>query len=205
MKEMWDNRYRADGYAYGTAPNVFFKTALEKYAVGGRLLLPAEGEGRNAVYAAQQGLEVSAFDISTAGREKARQLAADRGVSIDYRVGDFLEMDFADASFDATALIYAHFPPHLLPTYHRKIVRLLKPGGLVILEGFSESNLPLREANPQVGGPNKIELLFSVAKIERDFPDFDVLELGEVETVLHEGEFHKGAARVVRFVGRKKS
>lgn len=200
---MWNERYRSAEYAYGTAPNVFFKAALDRYGVNGRLLLPAEGEGRNAVYAAQQGLAVTAFDISEEGRKKAMQLAADREVHIDYRVGDFLTMDFTDERFDAAALIYAHFPPELLTKYHRKIARLVKPGGLIILEGFSESNLPLRAKNPKVGGPNKRELLFTVEKIQRDFSDFAPLQLEEVETVLAEGDFHQGIARVVRFVGKK--
>ncbi|MCZ4408882.1 methyltransferase domain-containing protein [Cryomorphaceae bacterium 1068] len=203
MKEMWDNRYSAATYAYGKAPNDFFKTSLEKYRPKGRILMPAEGEGRNGVYAAKLGLEVTAFDISVEGRNKALQLAQAEKVSIDYLVGDFMEMDFPDNHFDAAALIYAHFPRHLLSEYHKTIARLMEPNGLVILEGFSKSNLPLREKNPGIGGPAKKEMLFSEESIIRDFPNFEVLELAEVETDLSEGEYHNGIAKVIRFVGRK--
>jgi ubiquinone/menaquinone biosynthesis C-methylase UbiE len=99
-------------------------------------------------------LEVSAFDISVEGENKALQLAQAENVSIDYHVGDFLKMDFPENHFDAAALIYAHFPLHFLADYHRRIARLIKPHGLVILEGFSKNNLPLRAKNPGIGGPD---------------------------------------------------
>ena len=201
---MWDNRYRDATYAYGKAPNDFFKSSVEKYQPEGIILMPAEGEGRNAVYAAKAGLEVYAFDISVEGRNKALQLAREEHVSIDYQVGDFQKMDFPEDHFDAAALIYAHLPLHLLADYHKIIARLIKPHGLVILEGFSKNNLPLREKNPGIGGPDKIEMLFSEESIIRDFPNFEVLELAEVETELSEGEYHNGIAKVIRFVGKKK-
>jgi SAM-dependent methyltransferase len=205
MKEMWDNRYRDATYAYGKAPNDFFKSSLEKYQPKGRILMPAEGEGRNAVYAAKVGLEVTAFDISAEGRNKALQLAQAENVGINYQVGDFLKMDFPENHFDAAALIYAHFPPHLLSDYHQRIARLLKPQGLIILEGFSKNNLPLRERNPDIGGPDKAEMLFSEESITHDFPNFEILELAEVETELSEGDYHNGIAKVIRFVGKKKA
>lgn len=203
MKEMWDQRYRADEYAYGTAPNVFFKTSVEKYTLGAQLLLAAEGEGRNAVFAAKKGFEVTAFDISEEGKKKALQLAETEKVSFRYEVGNFLDMDFADKSFDAAALIYAHFPPDILSIYHRRIAALIKPDGLIILEGYSKNNLPLREKNPNIGGPNKLEMLFSVDRIKKDFSEFEILELEEVETELKEGSYHNGVAKVIRFVGKK--
>lgn len=171
MKAMWNERYSAPEYAYGTEGNAFFKASLEKYQPQGKILLPAEGEGRNAVYAAKKGLEVTAFDISEAGRQKALQLAQIENVEISYEVGDFLKMDFAENSFDVSALIYAHFPSHLLGVYHQRIAGLLKAEGLLILEGFSKNHLPLRKANPKVGGPDKIEMLFSVERIREDFSD----------------------------------
>lgn len=205
MKEMWEQRYGAEGYAYGTEPNVFFKSTLEKYAPSGHFLFPAEGEGRNAVYAAGQGLRVTACDLSEQGRSKALKLAEQRSVSLRYELGDFAHITFEEAPFDGAVLIFAHFPEGLRSSFHRKISDLVHPGGLVILEGFSQSNLPLREANPRVGGPNKLEMLFTPEAIRSEFPDFEALELAEVETELSEGEFHVGLARVVRFVGRKTS
>jgi hypothetical protein len=203
MKQMWDNRYAAEPYAYGTEPNVFLKEKLAQYALSGKLLMPAEGEGRNAVYAASQNIAVFAFDISEKGRAKAIKLANEHQVEINYNVGDFLKMDYIDNSFDGAALIYAHFPLPLLSVYHQKISHLIKPGGLVILEGFSKNNLPLREANPDVGGPNNVEMLFSKNSILDDFPNFEVLELEEATVDLKEGLYHNGKAKVIRFVGRK--
>lgn len=204
MKEMWDERYRALTYAYGTEANVYFASSLEKYQVKGSILLAAEGEGRNAVFAAKFGLETHAFDISEEGKNKALQLAAKNEVSIDYQVGDFLSMDYELNSFDAAALIYAHFPRPLLSVYHQRIATLLKPGGLIILEGFSKNNLELRNANPKIGGPDKIEMLFSTESIQADFPNFEIFALKEEMVELQEGLYHNGLGKVIRFVGRKK-
>ncbi len=205
MKEMWNERYGAESYAYGTEPNTFFAETLANYKLAGNLLLPAEGEGRNAVFAAKKGLSVTAFDISEAGKTKALALASANNVSITYEVGDFLKMDFTTSSFDSGALIYAHFPPSLLSIYHQRIVELLKPNGILILEGFSTNNLPYREANPKIGGPDKIEMLFSVEKIKNEFPNLEILQLEEVEVELNEGLYHQGKGKVIRFVGRKKA
>ena len=114
-------------------------------------------------------------------------------------------MNFERSSFDSTALIYAHFPPALLSIYHQRIVALLKPNGLILLEGFSTNNLPYREANPKIGGPDKIEMLFSVEKIKNEFPTLEILQLEEVEVELNEGLYHQGKGKVIRFVGRKKA
>lgn len=201
---MWNERYGAEEFAYGTKPNVFLVETLAKYAPTGSILCAAEGEGRNAVYAATKELNVSAFDISEEGKKKAEKLALKNDVSIDYQVGDFLKMDFKSNSFDAAALIYAHFPPHLLAPYHQRMGSLVKAGGLVILEAFSTNHLKLRTENPKVGGPNKLEMLFSIDKIKEDFPQFEILQLEEVEVELNEGLYHIGTGSVIRFVGRKK-
>lgn len=204
IKEMWDSRYSAEAYAYGTAPNAFFKDAIKKYKLRGKILLPAEGEGRNAVYAAKKGLDVTAFDISKEGKNKALKLAARENVTITYKVGDFLNSDLVDEYFDSAALIFAHFPPPLLSKYHKKISELISPNGMIILEGFSKNHLQFQKENPQVGGPKNIDFLFTTASIQKDFPDFDVMLLEEVEVTLNEGAFHKGIGSVVRFVGRKR-
>ena len=205
MKEFWDDRYSKEDYAYGTSPNLFFKEAIDKYNLKGKILLAAEGEGRNAVYAAQKGLQVFAFDISEEAKKKALRLAKEKAVEIHYEVGDFFELKLLEERFDAAALIYAHLPPNILPAYHQKIGELLKSGGFIILEGFSENNLELRRVNPKIGGPDKIEMLYSIDKIKKDFPTFDIILLEEKEVELKEGAFHDGVARVIRFIGRKKS
>lgn len=204
MTEMWDNRYSTENYAYGIAPNVFFKAVVDNYKLGANMLLPGEGEGRNAVYAAKQGLNVTAYDISVEGKNKALKLAAQENVAITYEIGDLFDLGFADNQFDAAALIFAHFQPALLSKYHQKIADLIKPNGLIFLEGFSKSHLKHSDENPNSGGPKNIEMLFTKESIRQDFPDLEIIQLEEVEVELQEGSFHNGKASVIRFIGRKK-
>lgn len=203
MKEMWNSRYGNSEYAYGIAPNEFFKTIINQQNLTGKILLPAEGEGRNAVYAAKKGLDVFAFDTSIEGKKKAEQLAAKEGVTINYEVGEFFNLNLIKEEFDAAALIYAHFPPSILSKYYQKVGELIKPNGLLILEGFSTNHLEFRAANPKVGGPNKLEMLFSEETIKTNFPNFQIIQLDEVEVELNEGLYHNGIGKVIRFVGRK--
>ncbi len=201
-KTTWNERYSEPEYAYGTQPNVYLKEQLDKLQPG-MILFGAEGEGRNAVYAARQGWTVSAFDISDAGRKKAWQLAEAYGVNVDYRVGQLPELDFLPGQFDAIALIYAHFPAGIRAAYHRLLDTFLKPGGTIVLEAFGKQHLPYRERNPDVGGPRDRESLFSTEDIRQDFPGYEIRQLEEMEVELHEGKYHNGLGSVVRFVGRK--
>lgn len=202
MKAFWDDRYRQEEFAYGEAPNRFFKDQIDKRKPG-TILLPAEGEGRNAVYAAQMGWEVSAFDISSEGEKKAQALAKKHGVSIDYRVGQLADLDYADEQFDVIALVYAHFPPEVRKGFHQLLQQKLKPGGVVILEAFSKNNLAYRHKNPNVGGPPNAEALYTIDDLSGDFANYEFLELAEKEVELNEGLYHNGTAAVVRLVGVK--
>ena len=204
MKEFWDSRYADEEWAYGKEPNVYFKEQLKKIRAG-RLLLPADGEGRNSVHAAREGWEVTAFDLSISGRDKALSLAAEHNVEIDYLVGNLADMDFPEGSFDAMALVFAHFPPHLKLDFHHKLTGYLKPGGTVILEAFSVEHLKYSTANPAAGGPKNPDMLFKKSEINQLFPEFEILELTEEDANLEEGLYHRGLSSVVRFVGRKKS
>ncbi|PPK87652.1 methyltransferase family protein [Neolewinella xylanilytica] len=199
---LWNTRFGEPGYAYGSEPNVFLAAQLQDLPPG-TILFGAEGEGRNAVYAAQRGWSVSAFDISAAGRAKALQLATDRGVRIDYRVGDLPELGYAVGQFDAVALIYAHFPPSVRTHYHALLHTYLKPGGALLFEAFGADHLAYRERDPEVGGPWDARLLFSVEDLRRDFPGYTIQRLAEEEVELREGKYHNGLGSVVRFVGRK--
>ncbi len=203
MKEFWNSRYAALDYAYGKAPNVFFKNTLDQLNTTGRFLFPAEGEGRNAVHAAKKGCSVEAFDISEAGQAKALALANEHSVTINYSVGALENLPYEANTFDAIVLIYAHFPPHLIANYHQTFVKLLKPNGLIIFEAFSKNHLAMREKNPAVGGPDKLEMLFSTDSIQTDFDGFDIIHLEEVEIELNEGLFHNGVGKVIQFIGRK--
>lgn len=200
----WNDRYQAGGYVYGTAPNAFFREQLDKLPAG-RILLPAEGEGRNAVYAAERGWHATAFDWSSAGKRKAEALAAARGVSLHYRVGTLDEMAFQAASFDALALIFVHFAAEQKTALHRELLRLLKPNGTVILETFSKEHFALAQQNPALGGPKSPDMMASADEIRRDFTDCEILLLQETLVELHEGQFHNGTSSVIRFVGRKQA
>lgn len=203
MENLWDTRFGQKEYAYGTLPNAFFKSVIDAYNVKGKLLLPAEGEGRNAVYAARKGLDVYAFDTSKEGKKKAKKLAKQNNVTINYEVGDFYGLKLLKEKFDAVALVFAHFSTDIVSDYHKKIIELLKPNGLVILEGFSKNHIEFQKNNPNAGGPKNLEMLFSKETITRDFPDVEIINLEEVEVILEEGIFHQGKAKVIRFIGKK--
>ncbi|MEM6319134.1 MAG: class I SAM-dependent methyltransferase [Bacteroidota bacterium] len=200
--QMWNNRYQEPTYAYGIEPNVYLKEKLDKLG-NGSILFGAEGEGRNALYAAKTGWDTHAFDISKSGKQKALQLAKDNGVPLNYQVGQLPDLSFQAEQFDVIALIYAHFPPDIRSPYHRQLGQLLKKGGHVILEAFGKNHLPYRAANPKVGGPGNLDFLFSVEEIRADFANFEIIELVEKEVALAEGLYHNGKGSVVRFVGQK--
>jgi 2-polyprenyl-3-methyl-5-hydroxy-6-metoxy-1,4-benzoquinol methylase len=201
--DRWNERYSNEAYAYGQEPNDFLKQELQKISPA-KILFPAEGEGRNAIYAASLGWEVSAFDIAEEGRKKAIKLAADKGVSINYQVGDLSTLKYTAAQFDAIALIFAHFPTAIKSDLHKDLSNLLKPGGLVIFEAFSKSHIEFNSKNEKVGGPKELGMLFSIEEIKHDFPGYTVELLEEKVIELQEGIFHNGTGSVIRFVGRKK-
>ena len=203
MSDFWNERYAAPDYAYGTAPNAFFAEQLRLRQPTGRILLPADGEGRNSVYAAEQGLKVHAFDLSAEGQRKAMQLADRQQVAIDYKVGEFFDLGYHEGTFDVLALIYAHFPAQLKESYNQRLATYLRTGGLVIFEAFGQYHLSYRQQNPKVGGPGAAEMLFSTDELRRTFPHFEVYHLAEEAIALSEGDYHQGTGSVVRFVGRK--
>ncbi len=198
----WNERYSSEAFAYGEEPNKYLKEQLIKLPIGS-ILFPAEGEGRNAVFAAKLGWNVSAFDISNEGKNKAIKLAQKNNVTINYKVGQLEEMDFENQQFDAIALIYAHFPANIKSIYHKKLDRYLKKNGIIIFEAFSKKNIDYVTANEKVGGPKDIESLFSIDEIKLDFPNYTIIELVEQDIELNEGLYHNGTGSVIRFVGRK--
>lgn len=190
----WDKRYSAPDYTYGVKPNRYFKNLLDALPSGGRLLLLAEGEGRNAVYAAQQGWDVTAVDFSEKAREKALALAVTAGVAFDYQIADIARYDVVrQGPWDVIALVYAHFRPEMRQNIHRKCIEALRPGGKIILEAFNR-----RQINRLSGGPKDPDMLYSKVLLEEDFDGLDVLEMAESTIYLHEGEGHVGLAEVVR-------
>ena len=188
MNDFWNERFGTKEYAYGEAPNQFFKQELEKLSPG-KLLLPAEGEGRNAVFAATLGWQVTAFDPSIEGKKKADLLANKYKVTIDYRIENYESVDLPKASFDSIGLVFAHMHPLKRKEYHQKLASFLKPGGTLIIEGFSKNQI-----KRNTGGPKNLEMLFSEEELKNDF---------ETDVELNEGPFHQGTVSVIRFVGNK--
>ena len=199
----WNDRFKEAEFAYGMEPNEFLREQIQKLNTG-TILFGAEGEGRNAVYAAKLGWNVHAFDISVEGKNKALKLADENNVSIDYQIGLLPDLNFNNEQFDAIALIYAHFPPNIKSEYHKILDRKLKKGGTVLFEAFGKNHLEYREKNPNVGGPRDLDSLFSIEEVKSDFENYEILQLEETEVELKEGLYHNGKGSVTRFIGRKK-
>lgn len=196
MKEFWNKRYANEEYVYGQDPNAYFASALAKLSPG-KILLPAEGEGRNAVYAANTGWEVHAFDSSIQAGKKALALAKSAKVNIRYQTVDIDNFQ-SDNSYDAIGLVFAHFPPQVRQGYHRKLSGFLRKGGTLILEAFAKDQI---EYN--TGGPKNVVMLFSPEELRQDFSTFEKVELHQQEVMLDEGPFHRGKASVVRLLAKK--
>ena len=199
----WDDRFSQEGFAYGEQPNNYLKEQLEKLNAGS-ILFPAEGEGRNAVFAARLGWTVSAFDISREGKNKATRLAEKNNVSIDYQIGELETLKYTPGQFDVIGLIYAHFPGDIKSQYHKMLDKYLRKNGLIIFEAFSKKHIDYIAKNEKVGGPTDINMLFSTDELRSDFNNYEIIELVEKEIELSEGLYHNGKGSVIRFVGRKK-
>ena len=199
----WNERFGNEEFAYGEEPNDYLKEQLQKVSPG-TILFPAEGEGRNAVFAARLGWTVSAFDISIEGKKKALKLAEANGVKIDYQLGELEILNYKLEQFDVIALIYAHFPADIKSLYHKTLDKYLRKGGLIIFEAFSKKHVEYIKKNEAVGGPKDIDMLFSFEEIKSDFSNYEIIELSEKEIELKEGLFHNGTGSVIRFLGKKK-
>lgn len=201
-REFWDERYANEEFVYGKLPNKYFKEKIVELSVG-KALFAAEGEGRNAVYAATLGWEVTAFDQSLSAKKKAILLAENNQVTIDYLVSDLYNFNYTSASFDVLVLIFAHFPEEKRRIYHRQLTQTIKNDGYIILEAFSKNHMQNQKENPKVGGPKNIDMLYDLDEIKEDFQNFEFLEAYETETELNEGEHHKGKGSVIRILAKK--
>ena len=197
MLEFWNQRYRETAYAYGTRPNDFLAQELGRLSPG-RLLLPAEGEGRNAVYAAEAGWAVTALDYSEAGRDKALALAAERGVTIQYSLADLATLALEPESFDAAGLVFAHLPPPVRAHLHAQVAAALRPGGWLILEAFGPGQI-----GRSSGGPQQLPLLYDLDTLRADFAGLSWVRGETCIRHLDEGPYHQGEAAVVQVLLQK--
>jgi SAM-dependent methyltransferase len=194
----WDEKYAVDGYFYGTKPNAWLTSRVDGLRPAGHALSIADGEGRNSVWLAEQGLHVTAVDASGRAIAKARALAAARRVTVEHVHADLLVWDWPVGCFDLAVAIFAHFPSTVRPLVHRRVIESLVPGGLVLLEAYS----PYQRLH-DTGGPKDLDMLYTAWRLKEDFAGCELLELVEAETELDEGSGHRGRSAVVRLVARR--
>lgn len=195
----WDERFAQDAYVYGTEPNDFLRAFASKLPPPpARVLSLAEGEGRNGVYLAGLGHEVTAVDSSRVGLEKARRLADEKGVEIETVQADLASYAIEPAAWDVVVSIFCHLPPELRRRVHRQVVEGLRPGGMVLLEAYTPEQLRHR-----TGGPPRLELLYTAELLREDFAGLEFLHLEELERDVTEGILHRGLAAVVQLLARK--
>jgi cyclopropane fatty-acyl-phospholipid synthase-like methyltransferase len=198
MREVWDARYAEPGFAYGTEANAFLQSQRHRLEPGMRALAVGDGEGRNGVWLAAQGLEVVSVDCSEVGLAKLRELAASCGVKVCTLAEDLLEWRWPHCQYDLVVSIFVHFRPDQRPRMHQSMLAAVKPGGLVLLEAFHR-----RQLGRDSGGPPVAEMLYTQSLLEADFAAGEILLLEEREVDLTEGAYHRGPAVVVRAVIRR--
>jgi len=194
---MWDQRYSNKTYAYGTEPNDFLVGMLGKLPVG-KVLCIAEGEGRNAVWLAQQGCEVTAVDGSEIGLGKARRLAGERGVAITTVHADLADFEIAPEYWAAIVSIFCHLPPALRRLVHSRCVQGLQPGGVMLLEAYTP-----RQLDYKTGGPPSEEMMMDGVSLMGELKGLDFRYIKELTREIHEGEFHNGEGAVVQLLATK--
>jgi SAM-dependent methyltransferase len=198
MKAIWNERYQKKDFQYGTQPNDFMAAEI-KLLSPSRILFPGAGEGRDAVFAAKLGWETHAFDLSEQGQIKALRLASEQKTHIHFNVADASLVKFPLDSFDVIALTYFHLPLEVRIPFYERCVSWLKPGGFILLEGFTKKQLGLNS-----GGPKNIEWLFSAKELKKEFPGLHIVMNEEKQRVLDEGPLHQGIAEVVQFKAQKR-
>lgn len=201
--EFWDERYRGGDFAFGTAPNAFLASQAQYLKPGLRAFVPGDGQGRNGVWLAQQGLIVESVDISPIGVAASKELAKARGVEINAMVGDLLDWNWPLRRYDLVASLYLHFLDFDRPRLHQAMLNALKPGGILILEAFSVDQLEFQKSHSS-GGPKTADMLYSEAKLAADFVDASILLMEKATVVLSEGHRHQGPAAVMRAVVQKR-
>jgi len=197
--DRWQQRFSAPGYLFGTAPNAFLKAQAHRLRQGQSALAVADGEGRNGVFMAEQGLDVLSIDFSAVAQDKVRKLAAERNVTLRVEQADVVNWTWPANTFDVVAAIFIQFatPPERDKIF-AGIKKTLKPGGLLLIEGYG-----LKQLAYKTGGPSKVENLYTRAMLEQAFGDFTSLDIREYDSDIREGEGHGGLSALVDVVGVK--
>ncbi|WP_430459905.1 class I SAM-dependent methyltransferase [Thalassolituus sp. LLYu03] len=192
---MWDERYSGEAFFYGREPNQFL-VQNARLLPEGKILCLAEGEGRNAVWLAGQGFQVTAVDFSAAGRSKALKLANERHLSLTYEVADLACFDLGVEQWDGIVSIFAHLPPALRQSVHMRVVRALKPGGVLLLEAYTPAQLKLK-----TGGPKDECMMMTAPLLEKELKGLHFTHLAEMRRPVLEGCGHTGTGAVVQAIG----
>ena len=197
----WSARYRdaGDDYLFGTAPNKFLSSQAAHFGDGMSVLSVADGEGRNSVWLAEQGCAVTATEISPVALEKAARLARGRHIAVDFVAADVFNWEWPDAAFDAVVGIFIQFAgPAARPRMMEGMKQSVKPGGLVLLQGYTPKQLEYR-----TGGPSAVENLYTEALLRETFADWEIVLLREYEDLMEEGSAHAGCSALIDLVARK--
>ncbi len=197
---MWNQRYEGDELLFGEAPNDYLAAQAARLPRAGRALCVADGEGRNSAWLAQQGLRVDAFDIAERGVAKARALARRRGVSVNFAVADTDALAWPESLYDLVAAIFVQFAdPAMRERLFANMVRALKPGGLLVLQGYTTRQLQYRS-----GGPQRADHLYTEELLRGAFAGLEIVELRSYDAELREGTQHAGMAALIGLVARKR-
>jgi SAM-dependent methyltransferase len=193
----WNQRYSQPGFAYGTEPNNFLASTIEKIPKG-RVLSLGEGEGRNAVFLAGLGYDVTAVDSSDVGLAKAQQLASYRGVTLATVTEDLADFQIGTEDWEGIISIFCHVPPSVRVPLYRRVVNGLKPGGCFVLEAFTPKQLHLG-----TGGPKEVDRLMNLDDLKRELSGLQFVHALEMERDIQEGKYHTGLSSVVQLVAIK--
>ena len=194
---MWDERYSESGFAYGDQPNDFLAAHFTEIPPGSVLDLGC-GEGRNAVFLAEQGYEVTAVDQSAAGLQKAEQLADRRGVRIATVQADLGQFTLRPNHWAGVVSIFCHLPPEIRRSLYASLVQGLRPGGVLLLEAYTPA-----QVGRGTGGPSDPDWMMSLDRLKAELPALEWVVAEEKERDVREGSFHTGIASVVQFIGRR--
>lgn len=196
----WNRRFEGDGFLFGSEPNVWLKEHVDVWPPGGRILCVADGEGRNSVWLARKGFVVDAFDIADVGVAKARRLAAESGVNVNFMVADCDGYPWTESVYDGVAAIFVQFAdPALRQRLFQRMAASLKPGGSLILQGYTPKQLEYG-----TGGPPFLSHLYTAEMLRAAFSELEILELSEYEADVNEGSGHKGISALIGMVARRR-
>ncbi|WP_141432460.1 cyclopropane-fatty-acyl-phospholipid synthase family protein [Bacillus sp. 03113] len=195
----WNSRFQDENYVYGTEPNAFLKDSQNKLQLSGDALSIAEGEGRNAVFLAKQGMYVTTWDYAESGLRKTKKLAEARDVVVKTELVDLNEASWKKDQWDEIVCIFGHFPKDLRQKTLLGVKEAVKPGGFFITEVYSIHQIPYKS-----GGPQDSELLYTPEEFLQTYSDWRIVHFFMGEVVRHEGNLHNGLSHVIQFIGQKR-